>query len=199
MTLVDAVAAPVADPAGETADDELGAFKLGTDNGSDAQPSAVAALLTDVVDAEQGVSVRPVPPGLACVAPVAAEEGTALLGAELTCGLTWARAASKAANHRIITKMNIRSIALSYFTTRRRGSQRQHAHAIRDSNTFGSVAFPGFVSGSCAMWHAEPRRGRGSLPLANSTSPTAPQGPSRTFEQTLDRLMRQSRSSVRRS
>jgi hypothetical protein len=88
MPLVDAVGAPVvavpaADPAGETAD-ELGAFKLGTDNGSDAQPSAVAALLTEVVDAEQGVSVRPVPPGLACVAPVVAEEGTALLGAELT-------------------------------------------------------------------------------------------------------------------
>jgi hypothetical protein len=44
---------------------------------------------TDVLDVEQGVSVRPVPPGLPCVAPVVAEEGTALLVVGLTWGLTW--------------------------------------------------------------------------------------------------------------
>src|SRR5882724_2404536 len=32
---------------------------------------------------------RPVPPGLPCVAPVVAEEGTAVLAVGLTWGLTW--------------------------------------------------------------------------------------------------------------
>jgi hypothetical protein len=117
VPLVDPVAAPVVEPAGEIAD-EPGTLKLGTLNGSEAQPGAVAAPPTNVLDIEQGVCVRPVPPGPACVAPPVIEEGTAVLGPELSgglsWGLTWAWAVSKAASHKIITKMNIRSIARSY-------------------------------------------------------------------------------------
>jgi hypothetical protein len=80
MPAVDPVAAPVADPAGEIAD-ELGILKLGTFNGSETQP---------VLAVEQGVSVRFVPPGLACVAPVTETEGAAVLGIGLNWGLTWA-------------------------------------------------------------------------------------------------------------
>jgi hypothetical protein len=72
MPAVDPVVAPVADPAGEIAD-EPGILKLGTFNGSEAQP---------VLAVEQGVSV---PPRLACVAPVAETEGAAVLG----IGLNW--------------------------------------------------------------------------------------------------------------
>jgi hypothetical protein len=91
MPLVDPVAAPTVDPAGEIADEpgefEPDTFELGTFNGSEAQPGEVTAPLTDVPDIEQGVSVRPVPLGLACVAPMVAEaEGRAALG----IGLTWA-------------------------------------------------------------------------------------------------------------
>jgi hypothetical protein len=101
MPLVDPVAAPAVDPAGEIADEpgefepdtfepdtfEPDTFELGTFNGSEAQPGEVTAPLTDVPDIEQGVSIRPVPLGFACVAPVVAEaEGRAALG----IGLTWA-------------------------------------------------------------------------------------------------------------
>jgi hypothetical protein len=65
MPPVDPVAAPVADPAGEIAD-ELGILKLGTLKGS----------------------VRTVPAGLACVTPVAETEGAAVLGIGLNWGPT---------------------------------------------------------------------------------------------------------------
>jgi hypothetical protein len=80
--LVDPVAAPV-EPAGEIAD-ELGTFKLGTLDRSEAQPGAVAAPLTDVPDIEQGVSVRPVPLGPVCVAPPVIEKGTVVLSPGLS-------------------------------------------------------------------------------------------------------------------
>jgi hypothetical protein len=70
--------AVVIDPAGEIADDP------GTFNRPKAQPSAVATPPNDVFDIEQGVSVRFIPPGLGCVAPVVMEtEGTVRLGAGL--------------------------------------------------------------------------------------------------------------------
>jgi hypothetical protein len=76
MPLVDPVAAPAVDPAGEIADEpgefEPDTFELGTFNGSEAQPGEVTAPLTDVPDIEQ--SVRPVALGLAA----------------LGIGLTWA-------------------------------------------------------------------------------------------------------------
>jgi hypothetical protein len=64
------------EPAGEVADGP------GTFNRSKAQPTAVATPPADVLEIEQGVSARPIPPGLACVAPAVIEtEGTAMLGA----------------------------------------------------------------------------------------------------------------------
>jgi hypothetical protein len=89
--------------------------ELGILNGSEPQPSAgAAAPMTDELDVAQGVSVRPTPPELAGVAPAVTDaEETVVPGAALTWGLTWACATFRAPSHRIVTQMNIRSIALS--------------------------------------------------------------------------------------
>jgi hypothetical protein len=75
---------PVAAPAGAIADGPV-TFELGTFNGSVAQSCAGAAPMIDVPDVEQSVCVRPVPPGLACMAPGVTEAGgTGVPGAGLT-------------------------------------------------------------------------------------------------------------------
>jgi hypothetical protein len=80
---LDPVGAPVAGPADESAN-EVVAFVVGTFNGSELQPSAGAVPPIDVLNVEQGASVRPAP-RLAGVAPVVAEaEEKAGLGAGLT-------------------------------------------------------------------------------------------------------------------
>jgi hypothetical protein len=83
MPLGDPLAVPVADPVAEIVGWPV-TFELGTLNGSVAQFCA-GATMTDVPDVEQSVCVRPVPPGLACVAPGVAEaEGTTVVDAGLT-------------------------------------------------------------------------------------------------------------------
>ena len=78
MPLADPVAVPVAEIVGWPV-----ALELGTLNGSVAQFCAGATPMTD--DVEQSVCVRPVPPGLACVAPGVVEaEGTTVVDAGLT-------------------------------------------------------------------------------------------------------------------
>jgi hypothetical protein len=88
MPLVDPLAVPVADPVAEIVGRPV-TFELGTLNGSVAQFCAGAAPMIepmiDMPDVEQSVCVRPVPPGLACVAPGVAEaEGTPVVDAGLT-------------------------------------------------------------------------------------------------------------------
>jgi hypothetical protein len=111
--LVDAVAAPVVDPAGGMTD-------VGTLNGSEPQLGAPNMKPTDALDVEQNMMppVRfPLEPeekdGLDGVAGTGA---AAVPGAGLTCAvLVWACAASIAAR-RIMAKMDTRSIEPSLLT-----------------------------------------------------------------------------------
>ena len=102
---------PVVNPPGEIS---AGIVKVGTLKGSELLPSVGAgAPMTDVLDEEGGVSIKPVALALACVGPTADAEAPIVLDVGLTSGTTWACAMSSAESHIIITKVNIRSITLS--------------------------------------------------------------------------------------
>jgi hypothetical protein len=144
-----------ADPPNPPEEFPVGMVMVGTIKGSELSPNAGAVApmadvldeeKTEVFDEENGVSVPPAAPAPDGVRPkpvdpkepVVPNVGPACVG--LADRITWACATSAAASHIIITKMNVRSIGLSFIWQSLDGISTREACGYA-TNAVGSVAF----------------------------------------------------------